>query len=197
MPHVRPLDRSQLPEFEELFARRDATSGYVANSVLTMGRRPEILGAYQAMLNAVYAEGTVAHDLKVLVALMRSSAAGCRYCTAHTATHGAAEGIEVQKIAAIWEFESNPLFDDAERAALRLARDAAQSPNGSTAGHFEELRQHFDDAQIIEIVAVISLFAFLNSWNETLAVPLEDVPVAFASEHLAAGGWTPGVHREG
>ena len=189
------LDRSELPEFEALFARRDATSGYVSNSILTMGRRPEILRAYQGLLDAAYNEGTVDHRLKALVALMRSSAAGCRYCMAHTANHGASEfDIDAQKIERIWEFETSDLFSDAERAALRLARDAAQLPNAATEDHFVELRKYFDDGEIIEIVAVISMFAFLNSWNDTLATPLEAAPVAFAQGHLGSMGWEVGKH---
>ncbi len=195
MAHVPPLERSELPEFEAMFQRRDAASGFVANSVLTMGRRPDILRAYQSLLDAAYHEGTVDHRLKVLVALMRSSAAGCRYCSAHTANHGASEhDIDARKIESIWEFETSNLFDDAERAALRLARDAAQSPNAVTEDHFVELRRFFDDGELIEIVAVIGLFAFLNSWNDTLATPLEDAPVSFAQEHLGSIGWELGKH---
>lgn len=195
MPHVKPLDRSELPEFEEMFRKRDAASGYIANSVLTMGHRPEILRAYQSLLDSAYNGGTVDHRLKVLVALMRSSTAGCRYCWAHTANHGASEhGIDAQKVESIWEFETSPLFDDAERAALRLARDAAQLPNAVTEEHFVELRRHFDDGEIVEIVAVVSLFAFLNSWNDTLATPLEDAPAAFAQDHLTGKGWALDKH---
>lgn len=195
MPNVKPLDRSELPEFEDMFRARDAASGFVANSVLTMGHRPEILRAYQSLLDSAYHSGTVDHRLKVLVALMRSSAAGCRYCWAHTANHGATEhGIDAQKVESIWEFETSPLFDDAERAALRLARDAAQLPNAVTEEHFDELRRHFDDGELVEIVAVISLFAFLNSWNDTMATPLEDAPVTFGEEHLTGNGWAVGKH---
>jgi len=195
MSHITPLKREDLPEFEAMFKQRDAMSGFVANSVLIMGHRPEILSAYQNLLHSIYFQGKVDHSLKVLIAMMRSSAAGCRYCWAHTANHGANDqGIEAEKLESLWEFETNPIFTDAERAALRLARDAAQLPNAATAAHFDSLRAYFTDAQIVEIVGVISLFAFLNSWNDTLATPLEEIPVSFASEHLQPVGWSVGKH---
>ena len=81
-----------------------------------------------------------------------------------------------------------------QRAALRLARDAAQLPNAVTEKHFDELRQYFDDGELVEIVAVISLFAFLNSWNDTMATPLENPPITFAQEHLTGNGWAVGKH---
>ena len=68
-------------------------------------------------------------------------------------------------------------------------------PNASTPEHFEELRRHFSDEEIVEIVAVISLFGWLNRWNDTMATELEDGPLAFASKTLDPQGWAPGKHR--
>jgi uncharacterized peroxidase-related enzyme len=194
MPYVKPLTRKDLSQFEQLFQQRDAIAGYVSNSMLTMGHRPEILGAFIGFLDAIYQHGVVDHQLKVMVALMRSVAAGCRYCQAHTATRAGKLSIEEAKIEAIWDFEASPLFSDAERAALRLARDAAFVPNATTEEHFLELRKHFSDAEVVEIVSVIGLFAFLNTFNDTLATSLEPSPLAFAESRLAGQGWQAGKH---
>ena len=51
MPHVDPLDRADLPQFEEKFARYDEIRGFLPNSILTMARRPNIAKAF--MLAAV------------------------------------------------------------------------------------------------------------------------------------------------
>ena len=99
-----------------------------------------------------------------------------------------------EKIAAIWEFESSPLYDAAERAALRFARDASLVPNTVTPAHFEELRRHWDDGQIVELLSVVALFGFLNRWNDTMATDLEEIPAAFASATLGPS-WEPGKHR--
>ena len=82
-----------------------------------------------------------------------------------------------------------------ERLRLfRLARDAALVPNAVKPGHFEALREHFNDTEIVELVAVISLFGFLNRWNDTMATALEAEPLAFAERELAPGGWRAGKH---
>src|SRR5215470_11895263 len=88
----------------------------------------------------------------------------------------------------------SPEFSDAERAALRFAQAAGQVPNAVNDAHFAELRYHFDEDEIIEIVAAIAFLGFLNRWNDTLATPLEPVPRDFAERHLAAAGWTLGKH---
>jgi len=169
--------------------------GRVPNSVLALAHRPGILEAFARLAGEISGRGTVDRGLKQLVAHVASTAAGCRYCQAHTASLAHNYGIDEAKIAAVWEFETHALFDEAERAALRLARDAAQQPNAVTQQHFADLAEHFDQGQTVELVAIISLFGFLNRWNETIATDLEDEPFEFASRNLAAAGWEPGRHR--
>ncbi len=109
---------------------------------------------------------------------MASQAAGCRYCQAHT-SHGLLyQGVAKEKIEAAWDYEHSPLFDEAERAALRLAHHAGLSPNAVEDRHFDDLKRFYNDDQLAEIVAVIALFGFLNRWNDTLATDLEARPRA-------------------
>ena len=59
---------------------------------------------------------------------------------------------------------------------------------------FADLRKYFTDYQIVEIVAVISMFGFLNRWNDTMATTLEPPAAEFATESLGAGAWAAGKH---
>jgi uncharacterized peroxidase-related enzyme len=194
MPHVTPLPREELSDFEPGFRRFEQTAGFVPRSMLTMGRRPELLRGFQALSEGAMAAGTLERSLKRMIALVASTAAGCRYCQAHTAATSLAMGVPADKVAGIWEFESSEQFDDAERAALRIARDAAQVPNAVTEAHFDDLRRFYNDGEIVEIVGVISFFGFLNRWNDTMATALEPEPLEAATRHLGPGGWTPGRH---
>ena len=89
----------------------------------------------------------------------------------------------------VWEFETSELYTEAERAALRVARGGGSQPNGVTDDDFTTLREHFNEQQILEIVAVIALFGFLNRWNETLATSLEAKPEQLATSALGHQGW--------
>ena len=62
------------------------------------------------------------------------------------------------------------------------------------AEHFDALRRHFDEPQIVELVAVCALFGFLNRWNDTMSTELEGIPRSFATAHLRAAGWQVGKH---
>src|SRR5438132_493414 len=186
---MQPLRREDHPELERLFQLYDDTLGFVPNSLYTMARRPEVLQAFSELITQIWRTGTVPVTLKPLIAVVSSAAEGCRYCQAHEAVDAKMRGVSEAKIAAIWDFERSSLYSVAERVALRFAQAASVVPNQVTPGHFEELRRHWDDGQIVEILAVIGLFGFLNRWNDSMATDLEDPPMWLA-------GRTYGDHWE-
>lgn len=194
MPHLPPLSRDAIPEFKELFDHYENTRGFIPNSILTMSRRPGIAKAFMQLNQAVLYEGTVDEELKMLVCLIASQAAGCRYCQAHMANLSSIYKASDKKIAAVWEFEDNDLFSDAERAALRLAVNASIIPNQAIQQDFDELAKYFDEGQVVELVASIALFGYLNRWNDTMATGLEEYPARVAQRTIAAGGWRAGKH---
>lgn len=194
MPNIDPVSREALPEFAPFFEGVERAMGFVPNSLPTMAHRPEILSAFATLSGAVLGRGTVEPGLKQLVALMASTSAGCRYCQAHTAATSVRRGVDTLKVESVYEFETSDLFSEAERVALRLARDAGVVPNASTPEHFAELKRFYSDPQIVELVSVISLFGWLNRWNDTMATELEEEPLTFAGEHLATHGWQAGKH---
>ena len=195
MAHLDPLDRARLGALDRHFHERyDETIGFTPNSLLTMARRPEIVTALGDLITTIWRTGTVPAGLKALVGLVSSTSAGCRYCQAHEAVDARAHGVPDEKVAAVWSFEESPLYDDAERAALRFARYAGLVPNAVTAEHFAELREHFDEGEIVELLATIGLFGFLNRWNDSVATDLEPEPLGYANARLAPAGWEPGKH---
>lgn len=191
---MQPLRREDHPELEELFRLYDDTMSFVPNSLFTMARRPEILLAFSELITQIWRTGTLPMGLKPLVAIVGSTAAGCRYCQAHETVDAKLRGVDEDKIAEIWNFERSPRYSEAERAALRFARDASVIPNAVTPDHFDELRRHWDDGEIVEILAVVGLFGFLNRWNDSMATDLEGIPTAFAERTIGLHGWEPGKH---
>ncbi len=197
MSRITPVAIEDLPEqTRKSLEYAQEIMGFAPNDVLTMAHWPELLSAMEQLVAVIYKPGALDPVLKRMIATITSGAAGCRYCQAHTA-HGAAKmaGGDEQKIASVWEYQSNPLFDDAERAALNLAQASGTQPNAATDAHFHELEQHFSRQQIMEIMGVISLFGFLNRWNDTLATQLEGAPLNFASSIYSADRWEPGRHK--
>ena len=196
MAHMEPLSFDSVPEdIQERFTHYNKTRGFTPNSIQTMVRRPNIVRAFMQMNQVVLYEGTVDEELKMLVSLIASQAAGCRYCQAHMANLSKIYNASQEKIAMAWDFESCNLFSDAEKAALRLAYYGAMSPSHASQAHFDEVYKYFDEGQVVEIVASISLFGFLNRWNDTMATELEDLPKEVAKDMIGGNfGWEPGKH---
>ena len=182
--------RENFKEFEELFNGVEVFMGYVPNAHLAMAERPELLIAFSSLARTIFQTQGVDMQTKQLIALASSLSSGCKYCQAHT-SHGAERaGAKEEKIAEILNYTQSHYYTNQERAVLDLAFASGRTPNESNAEHFNELKKYFSDDQIIDIVSVISMFGFLNRWNDTFGTKLEDVPKDFVEEKLKPLGWT-------
>jgi uncharacterized peroxidase-related enzyme len=197
MAGVQPLPPEQLADLSEFFATLEQRMGFVPNSMLTMAYKPDLVRAFSALGRAVYAPTEdVPLSLKNMIAHIASSAAGCKYCMAHTASNATRPGGEIgeAKLDRLYAFETDPMFSEKERAALSFAAKAASIPNTTDDSDFDKLREFFSDADIVEIVSVIAYFGYLNRWNDTMGTELEPIPTAVGEKHLVGGGWTSGKH---
>ena len=193
MARISPAPPEKFAEVGDYVERWTKQKGYPPSSWLTMVRKPKVFRAYRDLHTAVMIDvGEVPKALKFMIAEVVSNAAGCRYCTAHNAENAAhIGGVALEKVEALGGFQTSPLFTAAERAALSLAHAAGGAPPAVTDAHFTELKKHFSEDAIVEIVAVIALLGWLNRWCQTLAPEIEPSALAFAQEHLAPSGWTP------
>jgi alkylhydroperoxidase family enzyme len=192
MPNLQPLARESLPELEPTFQLTEGFLGFLPNDVLTMAHMPQTTQRFMEFCVSLYREATLPVTLLQLVGLVASAAAGCRYCTAHTANMAGRVNVASEKVAAIWEFETSTLYTDAERAALRLAFNTAQS--SATPELFAAAKAHYSESEIVQILIVVCQFGFWNRWNDSVATTLEDGPKAYSLKHLPAARWTPDKH---
>ena len=182
--------REDFADFEELFKGVETFMGYVPNAHLTMAEKPELLMAFSNLAMTIFQSEGIDMQTKQLIALASSLSSGCKYCQAHT-SHGAERaGMKEEKVADILNYEESEHYSKEERVILDLSFASGKTPNASNKEHFEELKKYFSDGQIIDIVSVISLFGFLNRWNDTFGTRLEDIPRDFVEEKLEPLGWT-------
>jgi uncharacterized peroxidase-related enzyme len=193
MARIEPLTEAP-EELADAFKKSEEAVGLVTNNLRVMARRPEIVKGLMGLFTGVMHGGTVSQELKYLVGYMASFSSGCMYCSAHSGVAASRKGGTDEKVAAIWEYETNPIFSDAERAALRVAQLAGQVPNGVTDDDFAVLTQHYSDDEIVEIVSAISLYGFFNRFNDTMAMPLEAQTIENAEKTLKPAGWRGGQH---
>jgi uncharacterized peroxidase-related enzyme len=195
MPLVSPLPEDHDPGLVDLIQFFRGPLGTVPNSVLTMQRRPAIARAFTELNKAVMTNhARVTAEQKRLIGYMASHAAGCHYCEAHTILGAERFGATPERLADIWSYATSPHFTDAERAAFDFAIAAASVPNAVTPALAAALRAHWTDDEIVEILAVIAMFGFLNRWNDSMGTTLEPIGIAAGEKNLTAEGWNVGKH---
>jgi alkylhydroperoxidase family enzyme len=65
------------------------------------------------------------------------------------------------------DFENGP-FTEAEKVALRYARELTLQPHAIDDALFATLREHYDEGEIVEISAMAGLFNYFNRVNDAL-----------------------------
>jgi hypothetical protein len=148
-------------------------------------------------------------DLKWELFFVTHLAGGCGHCQVHGGygiynavkedyPHGRIpEDVEAQlieRIHALMDFERSDLFTEAELAAYRFARDAGPMPTRTTAAHIEELRRHYSDREIQEILSLLVTAGWLSSAMQSQLTVSDRLSMAWAVRNLATAGWKPGPH---
>lgn len=72
---------------------------------------------------------------------------------------------QIQDLA---DFESRSDFTAAEKSALRLAEKMTRDAHSVDDAQWAELRTHFDEGQIVELLAAIGLFNYFNRFNDVV-----------------------------
>ena len=196
MSLINPIHTIEDAETKELVKFFNETLGFCPNSVLTMQKNPAIAKAFINLNMAVMKNhGSLTSEFKRLIAFVSSNTTGCRYCQAHTIRAAERYGASKERLENIWNFEESDCFSEEEKIALRFTREASKVPVATTQEMEEELKQHWSEDDIIEMMGVIALFGYLNRWNDVMGTSLEDDAIESANQYLKEKGWDIGKHH--
>ena len=195
MPLVQPLSPEANSEVKKLAEFFNETLGFCPNSVLTMQIRPSIARSFIELNKAVMTnKGKVTSALKRLIAYVSSNATGCRYCQAHAIRAAERYGANQEQLNNVWEYKTHKAFNKAERAALDFSIAASIIPNNVNKEIQENLHKYWNDGEIVEMLGVISLFGFLNRWNDSMGTTLENDAIESGKTYLNNNEWEVGKH---
>jgi len=171
--------------------------GVIPSSVRTMSYHPNLAEAFTNLNKAVMeCNGEVKPEFKRLIGYVTSFASGCLYCQAHTILGAERFGTSEERLKNIWNYKDSSVFSKSEKAALSFAFAASTVPNSVSKEIVADLKDHWSDPDIVEIMAVISLFGYLNRWNDSMRSTLEDLPINVADRYLKdATDWVVGKHK--
>ncbi|MDP7069961.1 MAG: carboxymuconolactone decarboxylase family protein [Phycisphaerales bacterium] len=158
------LDSNQ--SFAETVARMES-GGEPHDMVRTMAAYPPILEAMESLGHSVYPGGVLPRELQERIILQSSIANACQFCTQSHLDIARSLGMGDAPAEALQHPEQLP---PAHRAALAYADAIRADSNRISDGQFDELRSHFDDAQIVELTFLIGYINMLNWFNNALQV---------------------------
>jgi hypothetical protein len=112
------------------------------------------------------------------------------------ASRGMRNGASEDKIRAVEQAATSPLFDETERAALAYAE--AMTITGQRVGDelFARVRKRFSEAQVVELTAAVALENFRSKFNVALGIEAQGFsassskPVKYAPGAVC-GPWAP------
>ncbi len=82
-------------------------------------------------------------------------------------------GASAEKVRDLPRFRESPHFGPRERVALEYAEAVTRASARVTDETFARLREHFAEAAIVELTAIIALENFRSKFNSALQVPAQ------------------------
>jgi uncharacterized peroxidase-related enzyme len=185
MARISRLGRREVSEaVGEIYDRYVRQRGNVPNMFRTVAHRPEILQTMIAHMEAVLNTGTLPTSLKELVIVRTSQMNNCEYCLASHSLLAKKLGYSDAQIAELPHFESSKTFTEREKVAIRLAERITRNERPLDDAELAELKTHFTEGEIVELMAASGLFNYFNRFNNLLA--MEPTPPGAGVEAPAA-----------
>jgi uncharacterized peroxidase-related enzyme len=152
----------------EIFDHYMQTRGNIPNMFRTVALRPEIFETMIAHFQAVLNTGTLPTKLKELVIVRTSQINQCAYCLGSHTQIARKLGWSQEQIDHLSEYAERDDLTAAEKVALRLAEEMTLDANHISDEFFAELRSHYEEGEIVELMAAIGLFNYFNRFNNAL-----------------------------
>jgi AhpD family alkylhydroperoxidase len=121
--------------------------------------------AYKAMygLQKYLADADLPATLKELIKIRASISNGCAYCIQLHTADALKLGEPVQKLFALSAWWESPLFDEKEKAALKLTDEITRiAEAGVTTGTYKNAAAYYTENQVAQIIMQVIA---INAWN--------------------------------
>jgi AhpD family alkylhydroperoxidase len=132
---------------------------------------------YLNSAEAVLHDSALPAATQELVKLRASQINGCGFCTDMHTKDALHAGESQQRLNLVAAWREAKVFTEAERAALELAEQGtriADAAGGVTDEAWANAAKHFDDDQLVALVATISLINTYNRLNVIVQQPAGD-----------------------
>jgi len=183
MSRVSIRARDDLPaELKPLWDKM-TTYGAFENQAGVMAQRLPIFKHMWSLLVDLADEAVLSKRHLELALVTVSLLNKCDYCVSHHAPKLAVQGVSEQGAARLLDFHDHPELDATDRLVVEYSIAVTSNRNKTRDEIFARLRDHFSEAQIVELTWRIALCGAFNRFNDILQLDIEQgVPHREAAE---------------
>lgn len=131
--------------------------------------QPKMMMAMGRFNQAIRKGRTVDERIKNLVELKGAQMIGCEYCVDLGSQICRNHGISDEELLALPSYRSSRLFSEREKTALDYTVAVMRTPVEVTDNLFDRMRTYFDDRQLVELTALLTLVN-LNRLNAAFGI---------------------------
>ena len=145
------------PRMMRKLTGREASIGNGLEPMEIWAHQPKMMFGMGRFNQAVRKGKSVEERLKNLVELKGAQMIGCEFCVDLGSQICRNSGLSDEELLALPRYQSSGLFTDREKAALDYAIAVMRTPVEVTDELFARVRSYFDDRQLVEITALLTL----------------------------------------
>ena len=131
---------------------------------------PRLLLGYGLFEQATAKLHRVPERLKVLAELKAAALTNCEYCVDIGSQIARRAGIGDEQLLALPRYRDSELFSELEKLVLDYAVGVSRTPVDVPDELLEQLRRHFDDAQMVELTNAIAIENMRGRFNLALGI---------------------------
>jgi AhpD family alkylhydroperoxidase len=144
--------------------------GEVAEPLTVMAHHPRLLLGYGMFELAFERSNLVDRHLKSLVVLKAATMVGCEFCIDIGSALSRAEGVTQEQLRDLPDFERSEAFSLLEKLVLRYVAAVTRTPADVPDELFDALREHFSEAQLVELTTALALENYRARFNHAFGV---------------------------
>jgi 4-carboxymuconolactone decarboxylase len=131
---------------------------------------PELFRGIGALEQATGGLNRVDRRLQALAQLKAATLTNCEYCIDLGSQISRRWGLTDEELLALPSYRTSPLFSDVDKLVLDYAVGMSRTPVDVSDELFARLREHFDDAQLVELTHLIAVENLRGRFNLALGI---------------------------
>ena len=160
---------SRLARISDWYCRR--TYGRSIETTGVLAHNPWNLIGYGTLEYGYEHSHKMNERLKLLAATKAATQVGCRFCIDIGTALGRKAGVTEEQIRDFHDYRESTAFSPEEKLVIEYAEEMTKTPVNVTDELVARLREHFDEAQIVELTTAIAIENLRARFNNALEIP--------------------------